>query len=70
MRCLISETLIINPFRLPAMKRNHCSGDTAITGKAMYNFGNPVFVQNQQYTFGVKAFEQYPYYESVLSDGY
>ena len=35
----------------------------------MYLFGKPVFAQNQLYNFGVKAFEQYPFYESVLNDG-
>ena len=39
--------------------------DTTKSGKAMYLFGNPVFVQNQLFTFGIKAFEQYPYYESI-----
>ena len=37
----------------------------AATGRAMYNFGYPVFNKNEQYQFLVKAFEQYPFYESV-----
>src|SRR4030095_11951568 len=41
--------------------------DTTKTGKAMYTFGNPVFVQNQLYTFGIEAFEQYPFYEKVVN---
>ncbi|MCW3081222.1 MAG: Pentaxin family, partial [Segetibacter sp.] len=41
--------------------------DTTKAAKAQYNFGNPVFVQNQLYKFGLKAFEQYPYYESVIN---
>ena len=42
--------------------------DTTKTGKDVYSFGNPVFIQNQLYKFGVKAFEQYPYYESVVNN--
>ena len=32
----------------------------------MYNFSNPVFVQNQLYNFNVRAFEQYPFYEDIV----
>jgi len=43
--------------------------DTTQQGIGMYLFGRPVFLQNQLYTFDVKAFEKYPYYESVTSNG-
>ena len=42
--------------------------DTNKTGKAIYNFGNPVFVQSQLYNFSLKAFEKYPFYEGVVND--
>jgi len=35
------------------------------SGTEMYVFGRPVFNQNQAYTFLVKAFEAYPFYESA-----
>ncbi|MEO6930497.1 MAG: hypothetical protein ABI151_02645, partial [Chitinophagaceae bacterium] len=38
-------------------------------GKSQYIFNYPVFVQNQTYQFVVKASEQYPFYDSVLTDG-
>ncbi|MDB5279232.1 MAG: Pentaxin family [Ferruginibacter sp.] len=52
---------------LTGQKENVVVVDTTGTVKAIYNFGNPVFIQNQQYTFGVKAFEQYPFYASVVN---
>jgi hypothetical protein len=42
--------------------------DTTRQGLAMYRFGRPVFAQNQLYTFGVSAFEQYPFYDSITAD--
>jgi hypothetical protein len=39
----------------------------SITGKGRYLYGLPVFNQNQLYTFRIKAFEAYPFYESVNS---
>lgn len=34
------------------------------TGKNMYVFGSPAFLQHKTYQFGIRAFEQYPFYES------
>jgi hypothetical protein len=52
---------------LTGEKDNIVVVDTTKTGKAMYTFGNPVFAQNQLFTFGIKAFEQYPFYENVVN---
>jgi hypothetical protein len=38
--------------------------DDTKTGIAMYKYGLPIFNQNQLYTFLIKAFEAYPFYET------
>ena len=48
-------------------KENIVVVDPKKTNKDMYLFGNPVFVQNQLFTFVVKAFEQYPFYDNVVN---
>src|SRR5690606_2947958 len=39
------------------------------TGSDMYLLGYPVFRQGTDYFLRINAFEEYPFYESVLSDG-
>ena len=41
----------------------------AVAGRGMYLLGRPVFQQGQPYTFLIKAFEAYPFYESIASNG-
>lgn len=43
--------------------------DTTKSGLAKYLFGHPVFRQKGLYSFRVKAYEEYPFYESVKGDG-
>lgn len=43
--------------------------DQQKTGKAAYVFGYPVFTQGVTYHFLVKAYESYPFYESVQGNG-
>ena len=52
---------------ITGVKETIIVADTTKTGMAIYNFGNPVFVQNQAFTFGISAYEQYPFYESVIN---
>ena len=43
--------------------------NTGKIGEEMYLFGHPVFTQGVTYHFQLKAFEEYPFYESVMPDG-
>ncbi len=43
--------------------------DLTKTAQDIYLYGNPIFNQNQAYSFLVKAFEEYPFYEKLLADG-